>query len=75
MTTFPRARTAIVGAATFGAPQCPGLEPLDMAAIAARSALREAGLNFAEIDGVFYTGSDDTFGGAMNSNDGASRLA
>ena len=66
MSVFPRAKTAIVGAATFGAPRCPGHEPLDMAAIASRDALREAGLTFADVDGVFYTGSDDTFGGAMN---------
>ena len=37
-----------------------------MAAIASRNALREAGLTFADVDGLFYTGSDDMFGGAMN---------
>ncbi len=63
---FPRARTAIVGAATFGLGRCPGYEPRDMAAIAARDALAEAGLSFADVDGLFFTGSDDTFGGAMN---------
>jgi acetyl-CoA acetyltransferase len=66
MTAFPRARTAIAGVATFGAPRCPGYEPLDMAAVASRNALADAGLTFADVDGVFYTGSDDTFGGAMN---------
>ena len=66
MTGVPRGKTAIVGVATFGAPFCPGHQPLDMAAIAARDALSEAGLTFADVDGVFYTGSDDTFGGAMN---------
>jgi acetyl-CoA acetyltransferase len=66
MTGFPSGKTAIVGAATFGTPFCPGYEPLDMAAIAARDALAEAGMTFADVDGVFYTGSDDTFGGAMN---------
>ena len=66
MSTFPRARTAIVGAATFVTPRSPGLEPLAMAAIAARDALAQAGLTFADVDGLFYTGSDDTFGGAMN---------
>lgn len=63
---FPRARTAIVGAATFGLGRCPGYEPRDMAAVAARDALAEAGLSFADVDGLFFTGSDDTFGGAMN---------
>jgi acetyl-CoA acetyltransferase len=66
MTAFPRAKTAIVGVSTFGTPRCPGYEPLAMAAVAARDALAEAGLTFADVDGVFYTGSDDTFGGAMN---------
>lgn len=66
MPPFPTGRTSIVGTATFGAPRCPGYEPLDMAAIAARDALAEAGLTFRDVDGVFYTGSDDTFGGAMN---------
>jgi acetyl-CoA acetyltransferase len=63
---FPSSVTAIVGAATFGTPRCPNLEPLDMAALASRNALNEAGLTFSDVDGVFYTGSDDTFGGAMN---------
>ena len=66
MTGFPSGKASIVGAATFGAPTCPGHEPLDMAAMAARNALFEAGLSFADVDGIFYTGSDDTFGGAMN---------
>ncbi len=63
---FPRASTAIVGAATFGEGRCPGYEPYDMAAIAARNALAEAGLSFADVDGVFVTTSNDTFGGGMN---------
>ncbi|MBV9841037.1 MAG: thiolase [Sphingomonadaceae bacterium] len=63
---FPRARTAIVGAATFGEGRCPGYEPYDMAAIAARDALAQCGLSFADVDGVFATTSNDTFGGAMH---------
>ena len=66
MSGFPSCRAAIVGAASFGTPFCPGYEPVDMAAVAARDALAQAGLTFADVDGVFYTGSDDTFGGAMN---------
>jgi acetyl-CoA acetyltransferase len=62
---FPRARTAIVGAATFGEGRCPGYEPYDMAAIASRNALRQAGLTFADVDGLFITTSNDMFGGAM----------
>ncbi|UCI31880.1 acetyl-CoA acetyltransferase [Mesorhizobium sp. B4-1-4] len=63
MSAFPTARTAIVGAATFGEGHCPGYTPYDMAAIAARDALAEAGLSFADVDGVFVTTSTDTFGG------------
>ncbi|MFV0645919.1 MAG: acetyl-CoA acetyltransferase [Sphingomonadaceae bacterium] len=65
MSGFPTRRTAIVGASTFGEGRCPGFEPYDMAAIAARNALAEAGLGFADVDGVFVTTSNDTFGGAM----------
>ncbi len=66
MTGFPSRKVAVVGAASFGVPFCPGYEPLDMAAVAARDALAQAGLSFTDVDGVFYTGSDDTFGGAVN---------
>ncbi|KHK89097.1 acetyl-CoA acetyltransferase [Novosphingobium malaysiense] len=65
MSAFPTRKTAIVGAATFGEGRCPGYEPYDMAAIAARAALAEAGLTFADVDGVFVTTSNDTFGGGM----------
>ena len=41
---FPRARSAIVGAATFGIGEAPGLTPLDMGASALRLALDDAGL-------------------------------
>ena len=66
MSAFPTARTAIVGAATFGEGRCPGHEPYGMAAIAARDALAQAGLTFADVDGVFVTTSHDTFGGGIN---------
>ena len=66
MTGFPRAGTAIVGAATFGLGRAPGYEPNDMAAIAARDALRDAGLTFADVDGLFITHSGDTFGGGTS---------
>lgn len=65
MSGFPSKRTAIVGAATFGEGLCPGYEPYGMAAIAAQGALAEAGLTFADVDGVFVTTSNDTFGGGM----------
>lgn len=68
MTTgaFPRGRTAIVGVGTFGTGRAPGYEPHDLAAIAARNALKEAGLTFADVDALFYTNSADTFGGGTS---------
>lgn len=64
MSAFPRGRTAIVGAATFGSGKCPGLDPLQMGMIVANRALADAGLTFADVDAVFYTDSGDFFGGA-----------
>lgn len=64
MSAFPTAKTAIVGAATFGSGEAPGYEARELALIASRDALTEAGLSFADVDGVFFTSSDDTFGGA-----------
>lgn len=68
MTTgqFPRGKAAIVGAGTFGTVRAPGYEPNDLAAIAARQALDEAGLTFADVDALFFTSNLDTFGGAMS---------
>lgn len=66
MTGFPRGATAIVGAATFGSGRTPGYEAREMGAIAARDALRDAGLTFADVDGVFFTDSTDTFGAASS---------
>ncbi|MEP6869167.1 MAG: acetyl-CoA acetyltransferase [Novosphingobium sp.] len=63
---FPTGKTAIVGTGTFGTGRAPGYEPHDLAALAARDALKQAGLTFADVDGLFYTNSADTFGGAMN---------
>ena len=65
MSGFPRARTAIVGAATFGLGRAPGYEPVELAAVAAREALAQAGLTFADVDGLFFTHSSDTFCGGM----------
>lgn len=66
MGDFPSGKTAIVGAATFGMGRCPGHDPYDMAAVAARDALAEARLTFADVDGLFVTASTDTFGGGMS---------
>ena len=56
MSGFPRARTAIVGAATHGVGRNPGFEASDLAAVACRDALVDAGLSLAEVDGLFWVG-------------------
>ena len=60
---FPRARSAIVGAATFGIGEAPGLTPLDMGASALRLALDDAGLKLGDVDGLFVCTSDDALSG------------
>lgn len=63
MTNFPRAKTAIVGAATFGQGKAPGYEASDLAAIASTMALEDAGLTLADVDGLFFCHPTDTMGG------------
>jgi acetyl-CoA acetyltransferase len=63
VTDFPRGRTAIVGAATFGTGKAPGYEASDLAAIASGRALAEAGLTLADVDGLFFCHGTDTLGG------------
>lgn len=63
MSDFPRARTAIVGAATFGQGRAPGYEASDLAAIASTMALEDAGLTLADVDGLFFCHPTDTLGG------------
>jgi acetyl-CoA acetyltransferase len=60
---FPRAAAAIVGAATFGMGKMPGWEASDLAAVAARDALAQAGLTFGDVDGLFFCHGTDTLGG------------
>ena len=60
---FPRGRTAIVGAATFGIGEAPGLTPLDMGASALGLALADAGLGLGDVDGLFVCTSDDALSG------------
>lgn len=50
---FPRGRTAIVGAATYGLGEAPGFESIDLAAQAALGALAMAGLRPKDVDGLF----------------------
>ncbi len=63
METFPRGKTAIVGAATFGMGEAPGYKPLDLAANAAKLALADANLRLAEVDGLFVCTGDDALSG------------
>jgi acetyl-CoA acetyltransferase len=61
--SFPRGKTAIVGAATFGQGRAPGFEASDLAAIASQQALAQAGLKPSDVDGLFFCHSTDTMGG------------
>ncbi|MCP3731258.1 thiolase [Sphingomonas sp. MG17] len=63
MTDFPRGRTAIVGAGTFGTGRAPGYSASDLAGIATARALAEAGLTLADVDGLFFCHGTDTLGG------------
>ena len=60
---FPRGKSAIVGAATFGQGKAPGFEASDLAARASIDALSQAGLKPADVDGLFFCHGTDTLGG------------
>lgn len=60
---FPRGRTAVVGAATYGLGECPEMSALEMAAQAGYLALDDAGLSIAEVDGLFVALPSDYLGG------------
>jgi acetyl-CoA acetyltransferase len=60
---FPRAHTAIIGAATFGQGKSPGYEASDLAAAASVAALAQAGLRPSQVDGLFFCHGTDTLGG------------
>jgi acetyl-CoA acetyltransferase len=57
---FPRGKTAIVGAATFGIGKAPGFEAIDLAAHASLRALAEAGLAPRDVDALFIAQPQDT---------------
>lgn len=60
---FPRGRTAIVGAATFGIGKCPGVSAVDMAAKAALLALADAGIALSEVDALYTSAPYEALGG------------
>lgn len=60
---FPRGKTAIVGAATFGLGEAPGYGAADLAVQAGLTALAKAGLKPSDVDGLFGATSDDALSG------------
>jgi acetyl-CoA acetyltransferase len=57
---FPRGRTAIVGAATFGCGVAPGYTNMELAHQASILALQQAGLRPSDVDGLFTCIVDDS---------------
>lgn len=60
---FPRGKTAIVAAATFGMGLSPGLSSMDLAVSASLRALDQVGLTPGEVDGMFIGLPDDFLSG------------
>ncbi|PJG46081.1 thiolase [Sphingobium sp. LB126] len=60
---FPRGRTVIAGASTYGIGQCPGLSAVDMAAKAALLALADAGIALSEVDALYTSAPYEALGG------------
>ncbi len=63
MESFPRGRAAIVGAATYGMGESPGLRSLDLAGRAALLALQDANLKLSDVDALFVCTPDDALSG------------
>lgn len=61
--TFPRGRTAIVGAATYGLGEAPGFGSLELAAQAGLVAIADAGLTLPDVDALFICLPDDFLSG------------
>jgi acetyl-CoA acetyltransferase len=61
MTGFPRGRTAIVGAATYGIGSAPGYSAIELLAKAALAAVADAGMTLKDIDAVFSMLPQDPF--------------
>ena len=59
--SFPRGKTAVVGAATFGMGAAPGYTAAELLAKASLAAIADAGLTPADIDGVFAMLPQDPF--------------
>ena len=61
--SFPRAKTAIVGASTFGLGEMPGWSSMELATQASKLALSDAGLSLADVDALFICTPDDFLAG------------
>ena len=60
---FPRGKSAIVSAATYGIGESPGYSSMDLAAAASIRALNKAGLKPSDVDGLFIGLPDDYLSG------------
>jgi acetyl-CoA acetyltransferase len=60
---FPRGKTAIVGAATFGMGESPGVSSIDLAVSASMLALDQVGLAPSDVDALFVGLPDDFLSG------------
>lgn len=63
MDKFPRGKTAIVGAATYGLGEAPGQNSNDMAALAGLKALEQANIPLSDVDGLFVCTPHDALSG------------
>ncbi|MDQ8727421.1 acetyl-CoA acetyltransferase [Bradyrhizobium sp. LHD-71] len=63
MSAFPRGAAALVGTATYGLGESPGLSSIDMAVHASVRALSACGLAPADVDGLFICLADDPLSG------------
>lgn len=60
---FPRGKTAIVAAATYGMGESPGMGSMDLAVSASLGALDQVGLKPGDVDGLFIALPDDFLSG------------
>jgi acetyl-CoA acetyltransferase len=60
---FPRGRSAIVAASTYGLGESPGMSSMDLAVSASLAALDQVGLTPADVDGLFIGLPDDFLSG------------
>lgn len=63
MNGFPRGKTAITGAATFGIGRNPGLSSMDIAVNASIRALRDAGITPGDVDALYICLPDNFLSG------------